>query len=481
MIGSLNRESSLFYVALGHQASLIKDDLLEPMDQQLDDEELIQLVRERLASRHALSAKAGRMGIAPDRLLRCCVLKHVKGWSLRDLERELRGSLVYRRFTRFDHESIPTYSAFSRLFSLLGTQTTRAIHQRVVAQAHAQDIAPGRKLRTDTTVVESNVHYPTDSSLLGDGIRVLTRNLTRIANECDAGAVKVVNHARAVKYRLLEINRAAKCLTQSGKEKLKTGYARLLHLAHQVVHQATAVCDRLTGRARRKLSVTGEHLKVLAAQAKLAHFAPLVRRVIEQAKERVFEGNTRAPDKLLSLFETYTVVIRKGKAHKPNEFGRLVRVDEVENGIVSNYEVEPDNQNDSDSWIPAIFQHVEQFGSAPYLATGDRGFFSAKNEKTARDAGVAKVALPARGPLSAKRTKLQKEAWFRRAMRWRAGIESRISTLKNRFGMARAKYKGPDGFERDVGWSVIANNLVSIARGLVRCKRQEEEREKRTS
>lgn len=478
MVGSITRESSLFYVAFGRQASLIKDDLLEPLDAQLDDDDLVELVRERLASRHALSAKAGRAGISPDRLLRCCLLKHLKGWSLRELERELRGSLVYRKFTRFDQDDTPTYSAFSRLFQLLGTRTTRAIHERVVAKAREAKIAPGKQLRTDTTVVETNVHYPTDSSLLGDGIRVLTRNLTRIATECDAGALKVVNHARSVKYRLLEINRAAKCLNEAGKERLKSGYEKLLELGRQVAGQAARVCDRLAGRVRERLRVIGEPLKVEAAQATLEKFVPLVRRVIAQAKERVFEGNTHVADKLLSLFETHTAAIKKGKAHKPTEFGRLVRIDEVEAGVVSHYEVNAGNPADVESWEPAIFQHVVQYGSAPDLATGDRGFFSANNETFARDAGAKKVALPARGKLSTKRAAMQKERWFRRAMRWRAGIESRISTLKHVFDMARARYKGADGFERHVGWSVIANNLVSLARGLVKRKRQEEQHDK---
>lgn len=478
MIGSLTRESSLFFVALGHQASLIKDDLLEPVDALLDDETLIELVRERLAKRSKLSTTAGREGIAPDRLLRCCALKHIKNWSFRDLEREVRGSLVYRKFTRFDDDDIPTYSAFSRLFKVLGPKTTRSIHDRIVARAREEKIAPGRRLRTDTTVVESNVHYPTDSSLLGDGIRVLTRHLGRIAAECDAGTVKAVNHARAVKYRLLEINRAAKSLTEAGKEKLKAGYAKLVDLASEVTRQAVKVADRLSGRVREKLRVTGDALKVEAAQAHLAHFVPLVQRVIAQAKERVFEGNTRAKDKLLSLFETYTAVVRKGKAHKPNEFGQLVRVDEVENGIVSNYDVRPGNPADTEAWMPAIFQHVAQFGSAPRLATADRGFFSAKNERAAQKAGVGKVALPAIGRLSAKRAKLQKERWFRRLLKWRAGVESRISTLKHRFDMLRARYKGAAGFEFHVGWSVIANNLVSLARSLVKRKQQEEQRAK---
>src|SRR5262249_10927649 len=124
------------------------------------------------------------------------------------------------------------------------------------------------------------------------------------------------------------------------------------------------------------------------------------------------------------------------------------------------------------SWAPAISQHKEIFGRAPQMATADRGFFSAANEKTARTSGVGRVAIPARGPLSDKRKQHQKQRWFRRALRWRAGIESRIATLKHRFGMARAHYKGDHGFKRHVGWSVIANNLVSIARARERRKQE---------
>ena len=468
MVGDIERQASLFYVVFGQQASLIKDDLLDLVDVQLDDEQLIELVRERLASRHALSAKAGRKGIAPDRLLRCYALKHIKGWTFRKLVREVRGSLVYRQFTHFDEAAIPNHSTFSRVFALLGPATTRAIHQRLVAKAAEVQVAPGRKLRTDTSVVQTNIHHPTDSSLLGDGIRVLTRTLKRVAEECGAGALKVVDHARSVKHRLLEICRAAKVHTETGKERMKNCYAKLLAVGRRVVQQATGVAERLAGRAGEKLLITGNSLKALAAQATLEHFVPLVQRVLVQTRERVFKGNTHFTDKLLSLFETSTAIIKKGKAHKPNEFGRLVRIDEVENGIVSNYEVQVGNPSDVDAWQPAILQHEAQYGSAPRSATADRGFFSAANEKLARTAGVKKVALPARGPLSALRRRLQKQRWFRRLLRWRSGIESRISTLKHVFNMDRSVYKGDEGMERHVGWSVIANNLVSTARALIR-------------
>ena len=191
---------------------------------------------------------------------------------------------------------------------------------------------------------------------------------------------------------------------------------------------------------------------------------PLVEKVILQTKERIWQGNTHVPDKVLSLFEPHTEVIRKGKAHKPSEFGRLVRIDEVENGIVSGYAVLAGNLADTNSFVPALEQHQAYFGRGPEMATADRGFFSAQNEREAEDLGVKKVALPARGRLSKNRAEKQKQRWFRRALRWRAGCEATISTLKHSFSMLRATYKGERGFERYVGWSVITKNLFSMAR-----------------
>ena len=399
--------------------------------------------------------------MAPDRLLRCCVMKHLKGWSFRDLERELRSNLVYRRFTHFDADITPEFTVFSRSFALLSPAVTAEIHQRVVRLACEHGVAQGEKIRTDTTVVESSVHYPTDSSLLGDGIRVLSRSLQRIADECKTGALEVVDHGRAVKHRLLEISRAAKSLTEANQQRMRDSYQKLMGLTRSVVRQASEVVQRWR---KGRLKVVGTVLGVATQIGQLRHFLPLVENVIRQTKERVVKGNSHVEDKVLSLFEPHTEVIRKGKAHKPNEFGRLVRIDEVENGIVSGYQVLVGNPDDSTSWMPALEQHQASFGRVPEMAAGDRGFFSAKNEREAEALGVKKVALPARGRLSAKRAKQQKQRWFRRALRWRAGIEATMSTLKHPFSMARATYKGDRGFQRYVGWCVITKNLFSIAR-----------------
>jgi transposase, IS5 family len=354
---------------------------------------------------------------------------------------------------------------------MLSLAVTEEIHQRVVALACEQGIARGDKLRTDTTVVESNVHYPTDSWLLGDGIRVLTRGLQRMAAECKNGALEVVSHGRAVKHRLLEISRAAKCLTQANQQRMQDSYQKLLELTRGVVRQASQVRQRWAN-GRRK--VVGKLLRVETQIGQLRHFLPLVEKVMTQTKERVWGGNNHVESKVLSLFEPHTEVIRKGKADKPNEFGRLVRIDEVENGIVSGYQVLCGNPADTTAWMPALEQHQARFARAPKMATGDRGFFSAQNEREAQALRVKKVALPARGRLSAKRAQHQKQRWFRRALRWRAGLEATISTLKHPFSMWRATYKGERGFQRYVGWGVITKNLFSIARHQERRRRHGE-------
>jgi IS5 family transposase len=469
MLTSTYHQSWLFYLPLGKQAALLKDDLLEPVDQLLDDPALIELVRRCLVARSPASARTGRPGMAPDRLLRCCVLKHLKGWSFRALERELRSNLIYRSFTRYDAEATPDFSTFSRVFALLSPALTQQIHQRVVGLAREQGVAHGRKLRTDTTAVETRIHYPTDSTLLGDGIRVLSRCLERMAAECKSGALEVINHGRAVKHRLLEISRAAKSLTAANRQRLQESYQKLLALTRSVVQQAGQALQRWK---KGKLKVVGNLLHVEIQATQMQHFVPLVEKVINQTKERVWGGNTHVPNKVLSLFEPHTQVIRKGKAHKPNEFGRLVRIDEVENGIVSGYQVLEGNPDDTRSWLPALEQHQACFGRAPVMATADRGFFSAQNERQAEDLGVKNVALPARGRLSRTRAKRQKQRWFKRALRWRAGCEATISTLKHPFSLLRATYKGERGFQRYVGWSVITKNLFSIARWQERRKRR---------
>jgi transposase, IS5 family len=462
VIGSLQRQGSLFGFAFFKELTCLQDPSLSQIDLLLEDPELVAICSRALAGRRQRSLDFGRSTIAPDRLLRCVVLKHLKGWSFRGLEEELRANLLYRRFTRFYEDPIPDHTVFSRLFALLGTEGPQALHAQVVTQARALGVARGHCLRTDTTAVETNIHHPSDSSLLGDSVRVLSRGLQRIRQNCREGGWKVVDHARATKYRLLEIARAARLLNEAGQQRLKKSYGRLLRLTRTVTSQAGAVLARLsTGELTARPNAKW---RVLRQEKCLRHYLPLVKGVIAQTQARIFEAQSHYPEKLLSLFEPHSVVIRKGKAHKPNEFGRLVRIDEVENGIVSGYEVAAGNRADQQQWAPALEHHMALFGQAPRLAAADRGYWSAQNERLAGELGVRQIVLPARGPLSAERAAREKKRWFRRGQAWRAGIEPRIATLKHRFKMQRAFYKGEAGFQRHVAFCVLAHNLVAMSR-----------------
>lgn len=205
---------------------------------------------------------------------------------------------------------------------------------------------------------------------------------------------------------------------------------------------------------------------------------PRVEQVIRQTRARIGRGITDGPDKLLSLFEPATCVIRKGKPHKPTEFGRLIDIVEVENGFVSDYQVLDGNPSDGSLLIPALERHRLRFGRAPHLAATDRGFWSAKNERDAYELGVKRVSIPKTGLVTGARLRLQRSRWFRQAQRWRGGGEGRIGTLKNVYGMDRCMYQGDEAMERWVGWCVLAGNLVVIARMLR--SRQDHEQARKT-
>ena len=206
--------------------------------------------------------------------------------------------------------------------------------------------------------------------------------------------------------------------------------------------------------------------RVPGLREQVRYMMELTKRVLAQTKARVLQGNTHYPHKLLSVFETHTEAIRKGKAAKPTEFGKLVKIQEAE-GFITDYEVCAQRVPDGDLWVPSLERHQQLFGRPPRLAVADAGFASAANERAAIERGVARVALPGRGRLSASRRAHQRQRWFRRALRWRTGSEGRISVVKRRHGLRRCRYRGPAGVQRWVGLGIIASNLHALGRAAV--------------
>ncbi len=432
---------------------------LRRIDALLENEAVLEPIVAALERRWPQSRRRGRPGTPAEVALRLLLLKHLYGLSYDALEREVRANLVYRAFARIGCDRVPDAKTILKLAHVLGPEVLQALHRRVVELAIARGVVRGRRLRIDTTVVETHVHYPTDSKLLADGVRVLTRTLRRVAAVVGTGGRHLRNRQRSVTRRVFQIVAAAR--SPKTRAALHQGYRDLVAFTRAVVRDAETMSRRVSQQLRRTQGAARAQLTRL--QAALRSTLPLVRRVIGQAVARVVHGDTHFPGKVLSLFEPHTEAIRKGKAAKPTEFGKVVAIQEAENQIITAYTVHPARPDDGALWVPALDTHVQIFGRPPDLAAADRGFSSAANERAATARGVRRVILPHRGRCSPARRAHERQRWFRRGQRWRVGSEGRISVLKRRHRLDRCRYRGFAGMERWVGLGVIADNLITIA------------------
>jgi IS5 family transposase len=245
---------------------------------------------------------------------------------------------------------------------------------------------------------------------------------------------------------------------EEAAEGLKTTYRALLQLTTTVVSRAQQVQAVLVGQAS-----TAAH----QVAAKIAQYVPLVEQVITQTTRRVLQGEqVPASEKLVSLFEPHTAIIRKGKPGKPTEFGRVLWLAEVDGGLISQYAVLEGNPDEKVQLPPSVDHHRQQFGHPPDLLAGDRGLHSASNERYARAQGIQEIVLPKPGQKSAKRIAHEQQVWFQAGRNWRAGIEGRISGLKRQYGLDRCRYHGDVGMERWVGLGLMVHDLRMIAQQL---------------
>lgn len=442
------------------QAGLSMELELAQMDTLLDDDAVFQMVKADLAKRYPHTTTTGRPSTPVEVILRMLVVKHLFGWSYEETERWVRDSLSLRQFCRVYLEAVPDDTTLLRWANLIQPKTLHALLDHVLHLAQSLKVTRGRKLRMDGTVVETNIHHPTDSTLLSDGVRVLSRTLKKaravLKDVRSIGDEVFRDRTRVAKRCVKSIMDAVRRQGEEADQTRKATYRRLLAVTQATVRQAR--------HAETALKEAGTRTSQKLAK-RLGDMVVLVERVIDQATRRVLQDQkVPATEKLVSLFEPETAIIRKGKIQRPTEFGRAIWLDEVEGGLVSRYDVLDGNPGDAEQLKPSLDHHVAVFGKPPGLVTADRGVYSSDNETYALAQGVKHVAIPKPGAKSEERKAHEQQGWFRRAYAWRSGSEGRISLLKRCFGLARCLYHGDAGMERWVGWGVIAHDLRVIVR-----------------
>jgi IS5 family transposase len=438
------------------------DPELAQLDHLLEDDVLFERVRADLCKRYPNSERLGRHSTPVEVILRMLVVKRLYGWSYEQTEHFISDSIVLRQFCRLYLEPAPDDTTLIRWANQIGPETVASLNDRAVELARSLKVTRGRKLRVDSMVVETNIHHPTDSALLSDGVRVLSRLLRRakkalpaeVAGRLGKEAFRTRN--RSVRRTAQRLHRIARKKGEKAHEELKEAYRKLITITQASCTQAKRVVKAL----RAESDPGAERLL-----ERFEHFLPLVEQGITQAARRVLEGkHLPATEKILSLFEEHTQIITRHKAGKPREFGREVLIDEVDGGIISRYEVLAETGSERSRLPESLKAHQEHFGRAPELLAADRGLYSQQNERSAEESGVKRIVLPKSGKLSEERKRHEKQRWFRRGFRFRAGIEGRISVLTRAFGLDLCLDHGEEGMGRWVGWGVLTHNLRQISR-----------------
>lgn len=439
---------------------------LQAIDQLLDEmPEILDWARADLDSGAGPKADAQRKGgrpkgarprISAEQVLRSAILMQLRRLHYRELAEEIDASVLYRKFTRFYERQIPHFTQLNDLIKAISPETLERLNAALLQLGIKKKVEDGKAVRLDTTVSETNIAYPVDARLLGDSVRVLDRHLARL--KAAAPELRFPYHRRTRRAK----KRAYQIVLAKGKNierRQRECYVDLLAVQKQVRGYAAGALAALA-----RAPGVGARLEVMAEAGELETVLPLAERVHDQARRRVLEGEkVPADEKLVSIFETHTDIICRGKKGSKAEFGHKLHFATGRSGLITWYEVLKGNPGDNELLLGALEGHVEAFGQVPQKVTADRRYYSADNETEARELGVEQVALPKPGFLSSVRRSLQKSRWFRRLLRWRGGIEGCLSTLLRRFGLKRCLWKGWRSFQSYVGLGVLTYNLRLLA------------------
>lgn len=416
------RQINLFEQFANPQFTVSED--YQIIDQILENEEIITEL-----ARDFPDAATGRNRTPIEQTLRFLVLKHQRGLDYRGLEKMLKVNLEDRWFCKVNGDNVPCFKTLQNQISHISENTIKAINDRIMAEARKRKLTRGKKLRVDSTVAESNIHYPTDSSLIVDGIKKINKTL--------AGLKIVPKGYRNFKRKIRQQINIIRSIGRKNKETREKAIKNIVVMG--------------------KIVIAGtKHFR----RESIAKTRNILQTIIDQT-EQVLRGE-KPKNRIVSLHDIDARPIRKGKIDKPCEFGKEVQIQEDEH-FITNWEIN-NKPSDTDFFPRAIDKHKELFGKPPNTAATDRGYWSPENKEYAETEGVKNVCLPRKGKLTEQEKEFQSTVKFKKGQRYRAGGEAKISLLKRKYKLGRCAYKAGKGMAIWVGGGIIACNLATMSR-----------------
>lgn len=397
------------------------------------------------------SKKGRRSGFTSEQLLRSILVLFIEQLSYRATIIRIDTSEFLRHFVRLGPGCTMDYSLLSKAVCFLSDQTVAAMNEALNQYAVSEGKISGQRHRLDTTVYEANIHYPTDSSLLWDSFRTLARLVRGVQKERPELGMHHRFHDKKVKKLFTFIGRHAASKSKATQRKVKQHYRVLIGRVRWIQHVGQAVLDQVEAAGY--------------ACPELAHYLPLVHQIVHQADQRVLQGVKLAADeKLYSLFEEHTELIKRGKAGKMIEFGHKVLLAQTDEKFIHHYQVMAKRREDKDLLRPALEAHKDLFGRYPEVVAGDKGFYENMKQIAVLESQIRTVSIGKKGRRNPQEQARESSEAFVEGQRFRAGVEGSISVLKRAFRLGCCLFKGFKNYAASVGLAVLCHNLVLLTR-----------------
>ena len=398
----------------------------------------------------------GRGGYTSEQILRSIVVMFIEEKSYRDAVILVENSEFLRNFIKLGNKAMMDFTFLCKAYAALSEQTWKSINEALSRYAKKEQKITAEKLRIDTTAYETNIHYPTDSSLLWDSYRTLARVLREAGEEMRALGLTHRFHTKKVRKLSLFISRNGDKKNKRVQQKIKSVYRKLIERVRWITSVGTTVMQLLWRTMEVELG---------AIAAELKHYLPIIEKIIGQAESRVIFGKQVASaEKVYSLFEEHTELIKRGKARKPIEFGHKVLLAETGEKFILHYEAMPMQRADKKLIEGSLKTHKKVFGCSPETLAGDKGFYESREQLDKLSEKVETVSICKKGRRTEEEDHRESTEEFKAGQRFRAGIEGTISVLKRAFKLGRCFFKGFKNFASSVGCAVFCHNLVMLAR-----------------